>query len=170
MDRHPFPWAHPRPGPQTIPPLPAKPQRPRQELRTYGTTPGDPIVCGEIDDGLVPQLVVATGLTHGVRKGQQRWVVGHLVAPAITNGSFIVVQSRPPDAAPPRLTRLADGTPGYAATLPTSEDQWPIAFTVCHTCKTRPAAPGTDLCPECTADLAAAGETPLQKALRVARS
>lgn len=141
-------------------------QRPLQAVYHPGDRVDDPIVCGERRDGDEPVKVESTGMVYGIRKGQQRWVVGSAVQAAITIGGFVVLElpAPPPE---PALTPFPDGTPGSAPELPGRIDQWQIGFTPCITCEERPAEPGTELCAVCSA---IADETPLERALRLAGS
>lgn len=136
------------------------------DVNHWGLSERDPIICGLRGDE-TPLLVEATGMVFGIRKGLQRWVVGADVATAIAGG--LLIRLGEPEPPPPaRPTRLADGTPGSAPELPGRVDQWHYAFTPCVHCGERPASPGEEWCEHCLAE--AAGETPLERALRQARS
>lgn len=141
-------------------------QRPLQPVYHPGDTVDDPLVCGERRPDDVAVKVEATGMVYGIRKGQQRWVIGSYVEPAVAVGGFVVV-AIPEPPPPPALTPFPDGTPGSAPELPGRIDQWQIGFTPCITCDERPAEPGTELCAVCSA---IADETPLERALRLAGS
>jgi len=129
-------------------------QRPLQAVYHPGSTAADPIVCGERRPDDEPMLVEATGMVFGIRKGQQRWVVGSHVAGAITVGGFVPVDVPAPLEVAVVSTELQ------------SIDRWPTAYTPCVQCGQRPAEPGETLCEPC--QLAQAGETPLERALRQA--
>lgn len=137
------------------------------DMNQWGTDPAHPIVCGTVtvDDPVI--LVEATGMVLGIRKGQQRWVIGDQVEPAIATGLLLHIGEPAPEPEA-RPTRLPDGTPGSAPELPGRIDQWHYAFTPCVKCSERPASPGEEWCETCLAE--AAGETPLERALRLAGS
>lgn len=139
--------------------------RPVMALNRRGDTPATAIICGQVGDDMPPLLVTTTGMVYGIRKGETVWVVGTLVAPAVRVGGFVIVGEADPEP-DPRPTRLPDGTPGWSPEAPGRADQWHVAFTECVRCKTRSAAPGQEWCDDCLAE--AAGETPLQRALRLA--
>lgn len=131
----------------------------------WGLTANDPILCGTVTEGETPVLVEATGMALGIRKGQQRWVTGDQVATAVAAGLLVRIGEPEPEPEA-RPTRLPDGTPGSAPELPGRIDQWHYAFTPCVNCTERPASPGEEWCETCLAE--AAGETPLERALRLA--
>lgn len=138
------------------------------DLNHWGLTPEDPMVCGPVVDPDQPVILVeATGMACGIRKGQQRWVTGADIEPAIAAGLLVRIGEPPPEPEP-RPTRLPDGAPGSSPDLPGRIDQWHIAFTPCVKCTERPASPGEEWCETCLAE--AAGETPLERALRLAGS
>ena len=128
--------------------------RPLSPVYHPGSTPDDPIVCGERHPSDPVTLVEATGMVLGIRKGEQRWVVGSLVDGAVAAGGFLLLE--PP--APPAET--------VVSTELQSIDRWPNAYTPCVECGERPAEPGQTVCEPC--QVAAAGETPLERALRQA--
>lgn len=140
-------------------------QRPLMAVQRFGVRADEPIICGEVDEQHTAVLVETTGMVYGIRKGEKRWVIGSHVEAAITCGGFVVLEG-PPPAPEPRPTRLPDGSPGSAPELPGRIDQWHVGFTICVHCDERPAEPGQEWCSTCLAD--AAGETPLQRALREA--
>lgn len=135
------------------------------DINQWGADPKHPIGCGLVTDEDTPVLVEANGMVLGIRNGQQRWVIGDKVAPAIAAGLFLLIGEPEPEPEP-RPTRLPDGTPGSAPDLPGRIDQWHYAFTPCVNCGERPASPGEEWCETCLAE--AAGETPLERALRQA--
>lgn len=135
-------------------------------VNIHGSTPETAIVCGNDILGDVPRLCEATGLVFAIRKGQQRWVRGDAVDKAIIVGGFIVIEGEPPPPPEERPTELPDGTPGSEPDLPGRLDQWKVAFTPCVECGLYPADPGEELCHACLA--AASGESPLERALRLA--
>lgn len=154
--------------PSKHPPLPEiQPgeQRPRLTLRQPGRTATDPVLCGD-PDGLPPRLVTATGLINDIRAGQTRWVTGTDVDRYVDAGLFVIVLDAPPEVIV-RPTVLPDGAPGSDPELLGPIDLWIEGFTPCTMCDTGTAAPGTQVCEECTVH---ADETPLQRALRTAGS
>lgn len=147
---------------------PVKPnQRPLHPVYHPGSSIGDPIVCGDRRDGDEPVKVESTGMVYGIRKGEQRWVVGSHVGPAIRCGAFVVLELPAPPATP-APTQLPEGAPGSLPELPGRIDQWVVGFTTCLQCGERPAEPGETSCNVCIAEKT--DETPLERALRQAGS
>lgn len=140
--------------------------RPVMDRYQRGETPKDPMMCGQ-PDGFPPMYVEATGLVHGVRKGQRRWVEGDLVGRAVADGGFVVIRAEPAPLPAPRLAKVPDGAPGSRPDFLADIDMWAKAYTPCVRCN-KPALPGEELCPACIEAAVVDGESPLEKALRLA--
>lgn len=81
--------------------MPQVSPRARRRWTTYnpGLTPEDAIVIGDVYDWMVPWFVECDAMSHGMRHGDQRWVIGSAVEAAVTAGHLIAIEA--PEIVPP---------------------------------------------------------------------